>query len=160
MIDESGPTQPAEVLPDVVEDTAANNFQELSKAVSEPSKLMRIASMTRAMLEEARTADVDERGRKRLHAIYQRAVEEICEVVSEDLREELTQVFVPFADGIPSESEIRIAQAQLVGWLEGLFNGIQAAVMTQQLMAQAQFRQIQRRALQPGTPEERPGVYL
>lgn len=154
-------TETAEVLPvEAQEGPAGESISELSKSVTEPSKLMRIASMTRAMLEEARTADVDEPGRKRLHEIYQRAVEEICEVVSEDLREELTQVFVPFAEGVPTESEIRIAQAQLVGWLEGLFNGIQAAVMTQQLMAQAQFQQMQRRALQAGTPEERPGVYL
>lgn len=110
-----------------------------SDAITEPGKLMRIASMARAMLIEAREAPIDEAGRDHLKQIYERTLDELCEVLPDALREELSSLFVPIDGGVPSESELRMAQAQMVGWLEGLFNGIQAAVMTQQMAAQAQL---------------------
>ncbi len=110
-----------------------------SDAITEPGKLMRIASMARAMLIEAREAPIDEAGRDHLKQIYERTVDELCEVLPDALREELSTLFVPIDGGVPSESELRMAQAQMVGWLEGLFNGIQAAVMTQHMAAQAQL---------------------
>jgi len=129
------------------------------------SKLLRIASMTKAMLEEARHAPLDEAGRRRLRDIYDRSMNELCEVLPPELRDELSDVFIPLDAGVPSESELRIAQAQLVGWLEGLFNGIQAALFSQQMAARAQLEQIRRpQALQPGQLDAdgdyRPGVYL
>ena len=128
------------------------------------SKLMRIASMTRAMLDEARHAPVDEAGRKRLREIYDLSIEELNSVLPDELREELEDVFLPIEEKVPSESEIRIAQAQLVGWLEGLFNGIQAALVSQQLAARAQLQQLRNRpeleASAQGDDEDFPGVYL
>ena len=133
-----------------------------SPAVLDGSKLMRIASMTRAMLNEAREAPLDEAGRQRLTQIYEKSLDELTSVLPEELREELTEVFVPLQDdAVPSSSELRIAQAQLVGWLEGLFNGIQAALFTQQMAARAQLEQMRRPALDDGKDEEPfPGVYL
>ncbi len=130
--------------------------------VLDGSKLMRIASMTRAMLNEAREAPLDEAGRQRLSQIYEKSLDELCSVLPEELREELTEIFVPLQDGVPSESELRIAQAQLVGWLEGLFNGIQAALFTQQMAARAQLEQMRRPpALEAPNDEQRPpGLYL
>ena len=113
------------------------------EAITEPGKLMRIASMARAMLIEAREAPIDEAGRDHLKQIYERTVDELCSVLPDALREELGSMFVPLDGGVPTESELRMAQAQMVGWLEGLFNGIQAAVMTQQMAAQAQLLRMQ-----------------
>jgi hypothetical protein len=127
------------------------------ETVSQPSKLIRIATMVKSMLEEVRQASLDEAGRQRLRQIYDRSLAELSEVLSEDLREELDEVMVPFGEGLPSESELRIAQAQLVGWLEGLFHGIQATMMTQQMMAQQQLEQMRRRAL-PAGQQQQPGM--
>ena len=128
------------------------------EAVTQPSKLIRIASMVRNMLEEVRQAPLDEAGRRMLRAIHDKSLSELEDVLSPDLREELAEVTLPFADAIPSESELRIAQAQLVGWLEGLFHGIQASIVTQQAMAQAQMDQMRRRSLGPGqAPGTPPG---
>ncbi len=137
------------------------------ETITEPAKLLRIASMVRELLEETRQATLDEPGRKRLAEIYKRAVGELSEVLSEDLREELGQLAPP-VEGVPSESELRVAQAQLVGWLEGLFHGIQAAMFAQQAAARAQFEELRRRGLlaqnpqEPGAPEAPPrgGQYL
>ena len=120
------------------------------EVVSQPSKLIRIATMIKSMLEEVRQASLDEAGRQRLRQIHERSLAELSEVLSDDLKEELGDVMLPFDDGTPSESELRIVQAQLVGWLEGLFHGIQATMMTQQMMAQQQLEQMRRRALPPG----------
>ncbi|HEV7864398.1 MAG TPA: proteasome activator [Acidimicrobiia bacterium] len=125
--------------------------------VSQPSKLIRIATMVKSMLEEVRQASLDEAGRQRLRQIHERSLAELSEVLSEDLREELGGVMLPFDEGTPSESELRIAQAQLVGWLEGLFHGIQATMMTQQMMAQQQLEQMRRKALPPGQQGPGPG---
>lgn len=141
-----------------MDDTAAEP-EVIESAVMQPTKLIRIASMTRAMLEEVRQAALDEAGRKRLLAVYTRTLEELKEVLSDDLKEELDEIFLPLASEIPSESELRIAQAQLVGWLEGLFHGIQASLWTQQAAAQAQLAEVRsRKSLE--APESAPGQYL
>jgi hypothetical protein len=120
------------------------------ETVSQPSKLIRIATMVKSMLEEVRQASLDEAGRQRLRQIHERSLSELSDVLSADLQEELGEVMLPFSDGTPTESELRIAQAQLVGWLEGLFHGIQATMMTQQMMAQQQLAQMRQRALPSG----------
>jgi hypothetical protein len=107
--------------------------------------------MVRELLEETRHASMDEAGRTRLVDIYHRSVDELGEVVSQDLKDEL-QELVPPLDGVPSESEMRVAQAQLVGWLEGLFHGIQAAMFAQQMAARQQFEEIRRRGLMAQNP--------
>ncbi|HEY4410182.1 MAG TPA: proteasome activator [Acidimicrobiia bacterium] len=128
------------------------------ETVSQPSKLIRIATMVKSMLEEVRQASLDEAGRQRLRQIHERSLRELSEVLSGDLQEELSEVMLPFDDSTPSESELRIAQAQLVGWLEGLFHGIQATMMTQQMTAQQQLEQMRRRALPPGAQPQGPGM--
>ena len=120
------------------------------EAVTEPAKLLRIAAMTRELLEETRTASLDEAGRIRLRQIYERSLMELEDSLSDDLKEELA-AFVQPLDGVPSESEMRVAQAQLVGWLEGLFHGIQAAIAAQQQAAMQQLTELRRRGL-PGPP--------
>jgi Protein of unknown function (DUF2587) len=138
--------------------------REPEEFVSQPAKLLRIASMIRELLAEVRQSSLDEAGRKRLRAIYDRALAELKEGLSEDLQRELGTLTMPL-EATPSESEIRIAQAQLVGWLEGLFQGIQAALWAQHMQARAQFEEMRRRGLPGGTPDEppgevRPGQYL
>ena len=122
---------------------------EGSESITQPAKLMRIASMVRELLEETRQASLDEPGRVRLRQIYERAVGELVEVLSPDLREEL-ETLAPPISGVPTDAEIRVAQAQLVGWLEGLFHGIQAALFAQQAAARAQFEELRRRGLPAG----------
>jgi proteasome activator-like protein len=133
------------------------------ESITQPAKLLRIASMVRELLEETRQASLDEPGRVRLREIYDRSVKELAEVLSPDLRDELTSLMPPI-DGVPSDAEIRVAQAQLVGWLEGLFHGIQAALFAQQTAARAQFEELRRRGLPSGTdPHGQPdtrGQYL
>ena len=132
--------------------------------VSQPAKLLRIAAMIRELLEEVRKSSPDEPGRKRLRAIYDKSLATLKEGLSEDLQKELEMLTLPL-DGTSSESEIRLAQAQLVGWLEGLFHGIQAALWAQHAQARAGLEEMRRRGLPPGTPEGpeergRPGQYL
>jgi hypothetical protein len=119
------------------------------KGLAEPDKLLRITAMVRELLEETRQAPPDERGRVRLREIYERSLDELKEALPEELSEEL-QSLAPPIEGVPTESEIRVAQAQLVGWLEGLFHGIQAAVWAQQMQARAQLEELRRRGLPPG----------
>jgi hypothetical protein len=123
------------------------------ETITEPAKLLRIASMVRELLEETRHASMDEPGRKRLVDIYHRSIEELGGSVSPDLKEEL-QELVPPLESVPSESEMRVAQAQLVGWLEGLFHGIQAAMFAQQMAARQQFEEIRRRGLMAQNPQD------
>jgi len=137
---------------------------ESQEAITHPAKLLRIATMVRELLEETRQATIDEPGRVLLRQIYERSVDELREVLSLELQEELAMLAPPM-NGVPTESEIRVAQAQLVGWLEGLFHGIQAALFAQQAAASAQFEEIRRRGLpsgapQPQPPEKTPGQYL
>jgi Protein of unknown function (DUF2587) len=137
------------------------------ETITEPAKLLRIASMVRELLEETRHASLDETGRQRLADVYQRSISELGESISTDLRDELAALAPPMGK-VPSESEIRIAQAQLVGWLEGLFHGIQAAMFAQQASARAQFEELRRRGLpggqEPPSPDgdgtQRGGQYL
>jgi len=136
--------------------------------VEEPAKVMRIGTMIKQLLEEVRQAPLDEKSRARLSEIYATSVRELSDGLSEDLREELDRLASPFDQGtVPSEGELRIAQAQLVGWLEGLFHGIQATLFAQQAAARVQLEELRRRGLPPGTPQPsdddgsgRPGTYL
>jgi hypothetical protein len=118
--------------------------------------------MTRAMLDEVRQAPLDEAGRGRLMTIHERSLDELREVLSDELLEEFNEIFVPLqGDELPSESELRVAQAQLIGWLEGLFHGIQASLFSQQMAAQAQLAEMSKRQqLAAPQPEDRSGLYL
>jgi hypothetical protein len=147
--------------PQVVDATEGEEPADEGTYVSEPSKLIRIASMTRAMLEEVRASGMDDVGRHRLLNVYHRSIEELRDVLSDDLKEELDTIFVPLEGDTPTEPEIRVAQAQLIGWLEGLFQGIQASLWSQQMSAQAQLEQMRRRrALEAPTKEDHTGLYL
>lgn len=160
-MDSSTPEDGNDALrPEVVRDADPEGRHDPQPSVSEPSKLIRIASMTRAMLDEVREAPLDEAGRVRLLSIYEGSLDELKEVLSDDLVEELDAVFVPINEN-PSEAELRIAQAQLVGWLEGLFHGIQASLITQQMAATAQLdRMRERKAIEQTVSSDGNGVYL
>jgi proteasome activator-like protein len=153
-----GPVIPEVVdMPPTAEEAAGGNEQ-----VARPTKLIRIAAMVRALLDEARRAPLDDAGRRSLKEIHERSIHELQEILSPDLRQELADVTLPFSTDMPSDAELRIAQAQLVGWLEGLFHGIQATLFTQQIQAQRQFEEMRnRRPLEMGgTGERTPGAYL
>ena len=133
--------------------------------VTEPAKVMRIGSMIRQLLEEVRNTTLDDATRERLAEIYERSIVELADAISPDLQEELQMLALPFKEGeIPSDSELRIAKAQLVGWLEGLFHGIQATLFAQQLAAQQQLQQMRQIPQGMGGPDprmgERPGTYI
>jgi len=134
------------------------------ESVEEPAKVMRIGSMIRQLLEEVRATPLDEPSRERLRDIYDLSVRELSSALSPDLRAELDRIALPFDPGeTPSESELRVAKAQLVGWLEGLFHGIQATLFAQQMAARQQLEQMRQNQLPPGpagSPRERPGTYL
>ena len=143
---------------------------ETTEYVSEPAKVMRVGSMIKQLLDEVRSTELDEPSRQRLRAIYDTSIKELGSALSSDLRDELERLAFPFAeDGTPSDIELRVAQAQLVGWLEGLFHGIQATLFAQQMAARQQLENM-RGQLPPGVgapgrgvpvpPEERPGTYL
>ncbi|MGW8813407.1 bacterial proteasome activator family protein [Gordonia terrae] len=121
--------------------------------VEQPAKVMRIGTMIKQLLEEVRAAPLDDASRNRLREIHQSSVRELEEGLAPELREELERLALPFSDeGTPSDAELRIAQAQLVGWLEGLFHGIQTALFAQQMAARAQLEQMRQGALPPGMP--------
>ncbi|MDQ1532978.1 MAG: hypothetical protein QOF28_739 [Actinomycetota bacterium] len=152
------------IMPEVLDAPAPESAEPATdgqEQVTRPTKLIRIASMVRSLLDEARRAPLDDVGRRRLREIHERSGHELEGILSEDLRTELEEVTLPFTSETPTESELRIAQAQLVGWLEGLFHGIQATLFTQQAQAQAQFEEMrQRRAIEGGGGERTPGAYL
>ncbi|MCX2179229.1 bacterial proteasome activator family protein [Streptomyces sp. SKN60] len=126
----------------------------VTEMVEQPAKVMRIGSMIKQLLEEVRAAPLDEASRVRLKEIHASSVKELEDGLAPELVEELERLSLPFTDeAIPSDSELRIAQAQLVGWLEGLFHGIQTALFAQQMAARAQLEQM-RRALPPGAPHD------
>lgn len=138
----------------------ADEERSVTELVEQPAKVMRIGSMIRQLLEEVRSAPLDEASRNRLKEIHQVSIKELEEGLAPELVEELERLSLPFTEeSTPSDAELRIAQAQLVGWLEGLFHGIQTAIYAQQMAARAQFEQI-RKALpqgmgmpgQPGQP--------
>jgi hypothetical protein len=122
----------------------------VTEMVEQPAKVMRVGSMIRQLLEEVKAAPLDEKSRARLREIHKSSIKELEDGLAPELVEELERLSLPFADDdVPSESELRVAQAQLVGWLEGLFHGIQTTLFAQQMAARAQLEQM-RRALPPG----------
>ena len=149
--------QPDLVLPGG--DTDSTN----TESVSEPGKVMRIGSMIKQLLDEVRQAPLDEASRGRLREIYDHSIRELASGLSPDLQAELNRMALPFGEeATPSEPELRIAQAQLVGWLEGLFHGIQATLFAQQMAARNQLEEMRRRGL-PAPGDNRPapgGTYL
>jgi len=169
--------RPAEAdQPGQAEQGGADGSQDVMSQVEQPAKVMRIGTMIKQLLEEVRAAPLDEAGRVRLREIHQSSIKELEDGLAPDLRDELSRLSLPFSeDTVPSEAELRIAQAQLVGWLEGLFHGIQTALFAQQMAARAQLEQMRGRALpgqigqviagMPGRPgaepgEQGPGQYL
>ncbi|MDQ1680634.1 MAG: hypothetical protein QOI42_1493 [Frankiaceae bacterium] len=143
-------------------ETAAREF------VEQPAKVMRIGSMIKGLLEEVRAAPLDDASRARLREIHEKSIRELGQGLSPELRDELDRLTLPFAtDEIPSDAELRIAQAQLAGWLEGLFHGIQTALFAQQMAARVQLEEMRRRALPaaeeaggPAFPTRTGGPYL
>ena len=158
------PPDRAQVLVAAEDDPSAEPPNE---TVEQPAKVMRIGSMIKQLLDEVRQSPLDSKARARMAEIYETSVRELADGLSPDLRDELNRLSIPLADAVPSEAELRVAQAQLVGWLEGLFHGIQATLFAQQVAAQSQLQQIRQRGLP--SPEDdargpardaRPGTYL
>ncbi|MFE6922790.1 bacterial proteasome activator family protein [Nocardia sp. NPDC057663] len=148
-----GATFTGQVVPDG-EKTATDDADEgesLADMVEQPAKVMRIGTMIKQLLEEVRAAPLDDASRTRLKEIHKSSVRELEQGLAPELREELERLTLPFTDeSVPSDAELRIAQAQLVGWLEGLFHGIQTALFAQQMAARAQLEQMRQGALPPG----------
>ncbi len=134
---------------DGADDGDEEQERHVTDLVEQPAKVMRIGGMIRQLLEEVKAAPLDEASRARLAGIYDSSIAELKSGLAPELVDELERLSSPFATGTPSEPELRIAQAQLVGWLEGLFHGIQTAIYAQQMAARAQLEQM-RRALPPG----------
>jgi hypothetical protein len=176
MSDPSTTEDDADVLvPSVMPDSSSDSKEhELVESVESPGKVMRIGSMIKQLLEEVRQTELDEPSRERLREIYDTSIAELSTALSPDLQEELARLALPFEpDTAPTGPELRIAKAQLVGWLEGLFHGIQATLFAQQMAARQQLEQMrgqigpgmqQGPLSQPGQPGEessdRPGTYL
>ncbi|HEY4332262.1 MAG TPA: bacterial proteasome activator family protein [Ilumatobacteraceae bacterium] len=176
----SDATEPAEI--EHGELVNPDDEEPQSETVTAPAKVMRIGSMVKQLLEEVKGADLDEASRERLAEIYERSIVELADALSPDLQQELHMLALPFKDGVPPTiGEIRVAHAQLVGWLEGLFHGIQATLFAQQLAARQQFEQMRglaqgSEAIDPrlmaaqggqgdprlggGSANDRPGTYL
>ncbi len=137
-----------------VEDPAEENGSAdgtVAEMVEQPAKVMRIGSMIKQLLEEVRAAPLDEASRVRLKEIHESSIKELSSGLAPDLRDELARLSLPFTgDEVPSDAELRVAQAQLVGWLEGLFHGIQATLFAQQMAARAQLEEMRQRALPAG----------
>ena len=139
--------QPVTVPADEVQQPGegeGDDLSELTDLVEQPAKVMRIGSMIRQLLEEVKSAPLDEKSRARLREIHQASIKELEQGLAPELVEELERLSLPFTQATPSDAELRIAQAQLVGWLEGLFHGIQTAIYAQQMAARAQFEQMRR----------------
>ncbi len=155
---EENPTESAQSA-EIVED----QVEIALETVTAPAKVMRIGSMIKQLLDEVHSMTLDIPSRERLAEIYERSIVELAEALSPDLQEELRMLALPFNDGdVPSDAELRVAKAQLVGWLEGLFHGIQATMFAQQLSMrqQAEQRQIQSGQTPTAQPGDRPGTYL
>ncbi len=127
----------------------ADTVRAVAELVEQPAKVMRIGNMIRQLLEEVKSAPLDEASRTRLRDIHAASIKELEDGLAPELVDELERLSLPFTGDTPSEAELRVAQAQLVGWLEGLFHGIQTAIYAQQMAARAQLEQM-RRALPPG----------
>jgi len=173
--DDTAPTEPIEALRPEVVDTVAlepgspgtdgaegSADEEHIESIEQPAKLLRIGSMVKQLLEEVRQAPLDEASRGRLREIYEQSIRELADGLSPDLAAELDRVSIPFDSDTPSDAELRIAHAQLVGWLEGLFHGIQATLVAQQVAARAQLDEMRQRSIGggPGPTDGRPGTYL
>ena len=165
-----GVEQPEVIPPGELAMPAPEEASGEVESIESPAKVMRVGSMVKQLLDEVRAAPLDERSRERMAEIYRTSIETLAEALSPDLQAELRSLAPPFEPGtVPTEAELRVAQAQLVGWLEGLFHGIQATLFAQQLVARQQLEQM-RGQLMPGQvpgqqpmPEpgrERPGTYL
>ena len=153
--------KPAEI--DQTAEIVEEQSQTTLETVTAPAKVMRIGSMIKQLLDEVHSMTLDMPSRERLAEIYERSIVELAEALSPDLQEELRMLALPFNDGeVPSDAELRVAKAQLVGWLEGLFHGIQATMFAQQLSMrqQAEQRQIQSGQAPNAQPGDRPGTYL
>jgi hypothetical protein len=153
-----GVISPDEVLAGGTRDEAGKERQ--TESVNEPAKVLRIGSMVKTLLDEVRSAPLDEKSRVRLREIYEQSIRDLSEVLSPDLVAELERMAPPFGNDAPSDAELRIAQAQLVGWLEGLFHGIQATLMSQQMAARAQLEEMRQRGLPSAGESGRTGAYL
>ena len=159
------PAEPAEVVHDSAPLESDRAEQKpAGEAIEQPAKVMRVGTMMKQLLDEVRQASLDESSRDRLREIYATSIEELGSALSPDLREELDRLILPFPeDHPPSQAELQVAKAQLVGWLEGLIQGIQAALFAQQVSAQQQLANI-RAELPPGAMrppvEQPPGTYL
>ncbi len=145
-----GPPEEDAMTATVLDGVAPEGGAQVVESIEQPAKVMRIGSMIKQLLDEVRQAPLDAASRQRLRAIYERSVQELAAGLSPDLRAELDRLALPFESEEPSEAELRIAQAQLVGWLEGLFHGIQAALFAQQMAARAQLEEMRQRGLPPG----------
>jgi hypothetical protein len=160
--DDNGGAERGELL-DLVNGVPASpdaNADGTEETVSQPAKVMRIGSMIKQLLDEVRQMQLDGPSRDRLAEIYDRSIVELTEALSPDLQEELRTLALPLRDGdAPTDAELRVAKAQLVGWLEGLFHGIQATLFAQQMAARQQLEQM-RQLPQPDTRDPRPGTYL
>ena len=154
--DEPDAATPAEATP---VERADDEVEGIGTLVEQPAKVMRIGTMIKQLLDEVRSAPLDDAARTRLAEIHERSLHELEEGLSPELVAELERITLPFGDDAPSDAELRIAQAQLVGWLEGLFHGIQTALVAQQMAAQAQLTQM-RRALPPGAQQVAPGTFV
>jgi hypothetical protein len=153
-----GVVSPDEVLAGLSRDESEEEHQ--TESVNEPAKVLRIGSMVKTLLDEVRSAPLDEKSRVRLREIYEQSIRDLSQVLSPDLVAELERMAPPFDNDAPSDAELRIAQAQLVGWLEGLFHGIQATLMSQQMAARAQLEEMRQRGLPSAGESGRPGTYL
>lgn len=143
------PMGSARIPTDATSDADGN---EVANMVEQPAKVMRIGTMIKQLLEEVRAAPLDEASRNRLRDIHRASITELEDGLAPELREELERLSLPFTEeATPSDAELRIGQAQLVGWLEGLFHGIQTALFAQQMAARVQLEQMRRGALPPGT---------
>lgn len=152
-----GAISPDEVLGAAARDSDA---EDRTESVNEPAKVLRIGSMVKTLLDEVRAAPLDEKSRVRLREIYEQSIRDLSQGLSPDLVAELERMAPPFDVDAPSEAELRIAQAQLVGWLEGLFHGIQATLMSQQMAARAQLEEVRQRGLPSAGETGRTGAYL
>jgi proteasome activator-like protein len=146
---------------------AEHSGQDVSDMVEQPAKVMRIGSMIKQLLEEVRAAPLDDASRNRLREIHQSSIRELEQGLAPELREELERLSLPFGQDVtPSDAELRVAHAQLVGWLEGLFHGIQTTLFAQQMAARMQLEQMRRGlpagtippGMQPGSPPAEPGT--
>lgn len=149
--------RPVGTMPLPPQDDDSDAALEVNEMVEQPAKVMRIGTMIKQLLEEVRAAPLDEASRNRLRDVHAASIRELEQGLAPELREELERITLPFNEGeTPSDAELRIAQAQLVGWLEGVFHGIQTALFAQQMAARAQLEEMRRKAL-PGGHAAAPG---